>query len=382
MTLRLLALLLALLSFSSEAAGRPWVIAHRGSSGDYPGLTMLAFTKAAEEGADMLELDTAVTKDHQVIVLHEPDLSPTTNVKDVPEFAGRLKTDTIFSDDNYTKNVTDYFTWDFSLDEIKKLRKHQRISFRDSSFDGKEQVPSLREAIQLVKRLDSERQPDQRRVALLIEVKLCRYFTARTNRSKEVLIAADLTAEGVDNRPDIIHLQTFELQCAAELKRLLPNLPVYKLEESAGISDEKLTQWRRDLKLDGIGVHKAMVAGGSANPASPEFTYKYRVTGPTDLVQRAKRQGENFKVLVWTLRNEDRYIAWTFSQDGWAEADFFATEAKVDGLITDFPKTVRRLVDDRFASSGSKIGSPSGGLPALLALAAAAAASWSSYLAV
>uniref|UniRef100_A0A1I8FFX4 GP-PDE domain-containing protein n=1 Tax=Macrostomum lignano TaxID=282301 RepID=A0A1I8FFX4_9PLAT len=52
----LLALLLALLSFSSEAGRRPWVIAHRGSSGDYPGLTMLAFSQSCGEGADMLEV--------------------------------------------------------------------------------------------------------------------------------------------------------------------------------------------------------------------------------------------------------------------------------------------------------------------------------------
>ena len=45
--------------------------AHRGFSGKYPENTMLAFKKALEAGADGIELDVQMTKDGQVVVIHD-----------------------------------------------------------------------------------------------------------------------------------------------------------------------------------------------------------------------------------------------------------------------------------------------------------------------
>ena len=41
---------------------RPLIIAHRGASGMYPEHTALGYRKAAEQGADLLECDLAITK--------------------------------------------------------------------------------------------------------------------------------------------------------------------------------------------------------------------------------------------------------------------------------------------------------------------------------
>ena len=41
---------------------RPLIIAHRGSSGMYPEHTALGYRKAAEQGADLIECDLAITK--------------------------------------------------------------------------------------------------------------------------------------------------------------------------------------------------------------------------------------------------------------------------------------------------------------------------------
>ena len=41
---------------------RPLIIAHRGASGMYPEHTALAYEKAAEQGADLIECDLALTK--------------------------------------------------------------------------------------------------------------------------------------------------------------------------------------------------------------------------------------------------------------------------------------------------------------------------------
>jgi glycerophosphoryl diester phosphodiesterase len=80
-----LALALALLLSSSAAAANPWLgrrvlnIAHQGGEAEFPSNTMYAFRQSLKAGADMLELDVGVTKDGQVVVMHDTTLDRTTN---------------------------------------------------------------------------------------------------------------------------------------------------------------------------------------------------------------------------------------------------------------------------------------------------------------
>lgn len=55
------------------------IYAHRGCSGKYPENTMLAFFKAAESGCDGIELDVQLTKDGQVVVIHDEAVDRTTD---------------------------------------------------------------------------------------------------------------------------------------------------------------------------------------------------------------------------------------------------------------------------------------------------------------
>jgi glycerophosphoryl diester phosphodiesterase len=57
------------------AAPRPRVMAHRGASADYPENTMAAFGAAVELGAAYIELDVHRTRDGEVVVFHDDDLS-------------------------------------------------------------------------------------------------------------------------------------------------------------------------------------------------------------------------------------------------------------------------------------------------------------------
>src|SRR5271170_5820419 len=53
-------------------------IAHRGASAHAPENTLAAIVKAAELGADMVEVDLQASADGVLVVLHDPDLSRTT----------------------------------------------------------------------------------------------------------------------------------------------------------------------------------------------------------------------------------------------------------------------------------------------------------------
>jgi glycerophosphoryl diester phosphodiesterase len=58
---------------------RPLVIGHRGYCQFAPENTLPSFKLAMAAGADMVELDYYHSKDHQMVVMHDPDLDRTTN---------------------------------------------------------------------------------------------------------------------------------------------------------------------------------------------------------------------------------------------------------------------------------------------------------------
>jgi glycerophosphoryl diester phosphodiesterase len=55
------------------------VIAHQGGDGVWPGDTMYAFEKAVEIGADVLEMDAHITKDGQIVLMHDEKVDRTTD---------------------------------------------------------------------------------------------------------------------------------------------------------------------------------------------------------------------------------------------------------------------------------------------------------------
>ena len=59
--------------------GRPLIIAHRGLTSAAPENTVAAFRAAVEAGADGVELDVRLSRDGEVVVLHDHGLERTTN---------------------------------------------------------------------------------------------------------------------------------------------------------------------------------------------------------------------------------------------------------------------------------------------------------------
>ncbi|WP_028240670.1 glycerophosphodiester phosphodiesterase [Stutzerimonas azotifigens] len=58
---------------------RPLVIAHRGGMGLWPENSLFAFQRASEIGVDMLEMDVRLSRDGQVVVIHDETLERTTD---------------------------------------------------------------------------------------------------------------------------------------------------------------------------------------------------------------------------------------------------------------------------------------------------------------
>jgi len=108
------------------------IYAHRGSKGNYPENSMLAFKKAIDAGACGIELDVHLTKDGEVVVIHDATLDRTT------------------TGTGYVK--------DYTLAEIRKFSigaKFGEFKHYDPSWDD-EVVPTLSEVLLYCKEQDVE----------------------------------------------------------------------------------------------------------------------------------------------------------------------------------------------------------------------------------
>lgn len=100
------------------------IFAHRGSAGTHPENTMESFIAAQKCGSDGIELDVQLTKDEEVVVIHDETVDRTTNGKG--------------------------FVVDLSLEEIKKLNASYNFkSFQ--SFIRTPRIPTLREVFEWMK---------------------------------------------------------------------------------------------------------------------------------------------------------------------------------------------------------------------------------------
>lgn len=108
------------------------VIAHRGASGYAPENTLASFQKGVDVGADMLELDIHMSKDGELVVIHDPTLERTTNGS------------------GYIKNYT-----------VKELKRFD-ASKRFDAYRG-ERIPVLQEVFDLTRK----------RTTFAIEIKNC-----------------------------------------------------------------------------------------------------------------------------------------------------------------------------------------------------------------
>src|SRR4051794_40765996 len=107
----------ALADHHDEPSGSPTIYGHRGAAGYRPEHTLASYRVGARLGADYIEPDLVSTKDHVLVVRHEPAIGATTDVANHPEFADRRTTKVI---DGVTF-ANDWFVEDFTLAELKTL---------------------------------------------------------------------------------------------------------------------------------------------------------------------------------------------------------------------------------------------------------------------
>lgn len=153
------------------------IFAHRGFSGYYPENTMLAFQKVAEETvADGIELDIQLTKDGEIVIMHDEMLDRTTNG------SGWLK--------------------DHTLEKLKMLS----VGVNVKGFFPRQTIPTLREYFTWLKTT---------KLITNIELKTS-YFEYEGIEEKLIAMVKEFGLE------DQIWYSSFNHYTVARIKKLMP----------------------------------------------------------------------------------------------------------------------------------------------------------------
>lgn len=133
------------------------IIAHRGFSGVYPENTMLAFKKAIEIGADGIELDVHLSKDGQVMIIHDEALKRTTGLDGVISDYTRAELEKISA--GKTKNDEFGFTPIPSLEEYLAFMAEHRDKITNIELKtAPVYYPEIEEkTLELVRKFDLEK---------------------------------------------------------------------------------------------------------------------------------------------------------------------------------------------------------------------------------
>lgn len=208
-------LLNGLLSTNAMASGLPEetadenahqyeTVAHRGASGYAPENTMAAFEKAVEMKADYFELDVQMSKDGELVVIHDTTVNRTTDIdSEEPVKVGSL-----------------------TLEELKQL---DAGSYFGEEFTG-ERIPTLEEV------LDEFRG----KIGIVIEIKAPYLYPGIEQKIANVLIE-----RGMDKpNNEKLMIQSFDFSSVKKIHKLLPEVPTAVLTwKSEDITDSALKEF-------------------------------------------------------------------------------------------------------------------------------------------
>lgn len=240
---------------TTSVFAEPLVIAHRGASGYLPEHTLEAKTLAYAMKPDYIEQDVVMTKDDQLVVLHDHYLDRVTDVAE--KFPNRARAD------------GRYYAIDFTLAEIKTLKVTEGFNIDDKGnkvqgyptrfpmWKSDFTVPTLAEEIELIQGLNKTLGYD---IGIYPEIK-APWFHRHEGKDISKAVLNTLKAYGYTDKNSKVYLQCFD---PIELKR---------------INDELMPAMKMDLKLVQLMAYtdwnETMVYNGNqATPYDYDWMFK------------------------------------------------------------------------------------------------------------
>lgn len=287
---------------------------HRGARGLMPENTLPAFARALEIGVSTLELDLAVTRDREVVVIHNPRFEPALTRDQRGAWLEQS------SPSIYSMKLAQVKTYD-----VGRLNPASRYAERfpqQQALDGT-RVPTLEEVFDLVRRSGNQR------VNFNIEIKINPERPGTTWPPREFARAVldVIRNNGMQQR---VVVQSFDWGALRAVQEMAPNLRTSYLTASQDwlnnlqVGLPGASPWLGGVDIDDFNGNAARairaVGGAIWSPFHREVS--------AESIRQARQLG--LKVMVWTVNDPARMLE--------------LIEMGVDGIITDYPDRLREVL--------------------------------------
>ncbi|XP_006652401.1 glycerophosphodiester phosphodiesterase GDPDL4-like [Oryza brachyantha] len=310
------------LNKSKKDHGKPLIISHNGASGDYPACTDLAYQKAVDDGADVVDCPVQLTKDGIPICISSVNLMDDTTVAK-SQFASQTA---VIKD---IESVLGVFTFNLTWDDIvKNLRPKISTPFSSFKLDRNPRYRNAGNFMRLSDFLDFTK--DKELSGIMINVEHAAFAAEKLGFDMVDAVIKTLDAAGYSNQTaQKVMIQSANSSVLVKFKQQTKYDLVYMVNEE--VKDAEPSSLAAIKKFaDAVSVE-----GSSIFPENHHFT-TYR----TNLVESLHKAG--LPVYVYTLMNEFASQPYDFFSDATAQINAYVQGAGVDGVITDFPATARR----------------------------------------
>lgn len=339
----LLFFLMVLSVMNINALNRPIVIAHRGASGYLPEHILAGKAMAHAQGVDFWEQDVVLTKDNEIIIVHDLYLERLTDVAEL--FPKRARKD------------GKYYAIDFTLEEIKKLTMKEgfdpdtkKQTYPDRYPGGHPQfkISTLKEEIDFLIGLNRS---TQKNVGLYLEIKHP-FWHEKEGKNITKMVLDLLKSYGYDQKgksgPTPIYIQCFDTETLKEIRQKYKSeIPLVQLigEKEWGEDDRadndflKTAEGLKSISsfVQGIGPWMPQIVKGKDSQEKLQIT---------NLVEEAHKLG--LVVHPYTFRKDDLP---SYVQNFDELLNIFFNEAHVDGVFSDFPDLAVQFIKEHIKST-------------------------------
>ncbi|XP_066380350.1 glycerophosphodiester phosphodiesterase GDPDL4-like [Miscanthus floridulus] len=303
--------------------GKPLVISHNGASGDYPDCTDLAYHSAIDDGADVIDCPVQVTSDGVLMCMSSINLLDTTNVQRTPFATPSLVPEIQSTPGIFTFNLT----WANITSSALKPKISSPVSdyylVRNPRYANQGKFLKLSDFLAIV--MDSDLS------GAMIIIENAAYIAKSLGIDIVDSVTTALSTAGFDNQTTKeVLIQSKDSAVLVKLKQQKTKIKlVYTLP--SGIGDASNSSLKDIKKF----AHAVVVDRISVFTLSYDFIIRQN-----RLVQDLQSAG--LAVYAQVFRNEFVAHPLDFFGDATMEINYYVQSFNLSGIITDFPKTVRR----------------------------------------
>ncbi|CAK9168825.1 unnamed protein product [Ilex paraguariensis] len=289
------------------------IISHNGASGDYPGCTDLAYQKAIDDGADIIDCSVQMSKDGFAFCLETADLT------------GKTTAATTLMDRTATVPEIQpnwgIFSFDVTWSEIQSLKPQITSPDIDTSLQrnpanrNKGKFVTLSEFLEIAK--------SKGITGVLINIENAAFLASKKGLSITDAVTTALSNDTLDK----VLIQSDDSSVLSKFKYASTYQRVLTIKEQISDAPKQVAEEVKKY-ADAVSVTRNSIVRDNSVFFSTDFT---------NITQ--EMHAANVLVYVAFLRNEFTSLIFDYNADPYTQLATFVVANKVDGVITDNPAT-------------------------------------------